>query len=184
MSTFQGPEVADSRMNSKTSDDSYLNAHRKGPRLQLALFCFVFAMTSSGLLGAQSDEMLPDISGMYQFLGPDDTLAILEEEENVNGYVDVVQGEDESDAILSYSIATGRRQKNQIEFTTRRIHQKYYRFRGKVERGQGGTENDPDYLRLVGALDIVTVKGETGEESAQQKQVVFKSLGREQEPEE
>lgn len=153
-------------------------------RFQLILFSSVLAVISGGLLSARSEEMLPDISGMYGFLGPDDTLAILEEEENLNGYVDVMQGEEESDDILSYAIASGTRQRNQIEFSTRKIHQKYYRFRGRVERGQGRTDSDPDYLRLVGSLEVISVNGETGEESVQQNQVVFKSLGRGQESEE
>jgi len=133
---------------------------------------------------AQPAEEILDITGSYQFLTADDTLAILEEEEKLKGYVDVVQGEDESDTILSYPITAGTRKNSQVEFRTGKIHQKYYRFRGKVERGTGRTENDPDYLRLVGALEIVTVNGETGEESAQHMQVVFKSLGREKQPEE
>ena len=122
---------------------------------------------------------IPDITGNYQFLTAADTLAILEEEEKLKGYVDVFQGEDESDAILSYPITAGTRKGMQVEFRTGKIHQKYYRFSGKVERGAGRAENEPDFLRLVGGLEIVTVNGETGEESVQRPHVVFKSLGRE-----
>jgi hypothetical protein len=95
----------------------------------------------------------------------------------------VLQGEDESDAILSYSISLGWRKKNQVEFKTRKIHQKYYRFSGAVQRGSGHTERDPDFLRLVGDLEIITVNPESGEEAAQRMHVVFKSMGPEAEDE-
>ena len=127
-------------------------------------------------LAAAKEEMLPDISGSYQFLTADDTVGLLEEEERLRGYVDVLQGEDESDSILSYALK-GTRKVNQVEFTTKTIHQKYYRFIGRVERGDGKRENDPDYLRLAGTLEIVTVDGETGAETAQRMNVIFKSSG-------
>lgn len=125
-------------------------------------------------LGVAREAMLPDITGSYQFLSADDSLGLLEEEERLRGYIDVVQSEDESDSVLSYNLE-GTRKVNQVEFKTKTIHRKYYRFSGKVERGEGKTENDPDYLRLAGTLEIVTVSGETGEESAQRMNVAFKS---------
>ena len=125
---------------------------------------------------AAKEEMLPDISGSYQFLTADDTLGLLEEEERLRGYIDVVQGEDESDSILSYTLK-GTRKVNQVEFTTKTIHQKYYRFSGRVERGEAKREKDPDYLRLAGTLEILTVNGEISEESVQRMNVIFKSRG-------
>jgi hypothetical protein len=139
-------------------------------------------LLSVGVLRGQEDSgKIEDITGTYQFLSADDTLALLEEEGKLKGYIDVFQGEDESDAILSYAISIGRRKKNQVEFKTQKIHQKYYRFQGTVERGSGHEEADPDYLRLVGDLEIVTVKGETGQEETQTMRVVFKSKGRDEE---
>jgi hypothetical protein len=142
------------------------------PILGLALAAVVLAPR---LAGARED-MLPDMTGSYQFLNAADTLGLLEEEERVRGYIDVAQGEDESDSILSYALE-GTRKVNQVEFKTKSIHRKYYRFSGRVERGEGKAEKDPDYLRLAGTLEIVTVNGETGEESAQRQEVVFKSSG-------
>jgi hypothetical protein len=136
-------------------------------------------LASSDILRAQQDtEEMPDVSGNYSFLTADDNLGLLEEEGKLKGDVDVVQGEDESDAILSYSISSGWRKKNQVEFKTRKIHQKYYRFSGVVQRGSGHEERDPDFLRLVGDLQIITVNSESGEEIAQRKHVIFKSKGR------
>jgi hypothetical protein len=142
------------------------------PILGLALAAVALAPR----LAAAREEMLPDMTGSYQFLAATDTLGLLEEEERVRGYIDVAQGEDESDSILSYTLE-GTRKVNQVEFKTKTIHRKYYRFSGRVERGEGKAEKDPDYLRLAGTLEIVTVNGETGEESAERQNVVFKSSG-------
>jgi hypothetical protein len=123
-------------------------------------------------------EAVPDLSGEYQFLGPDDTLAILEEEGKLKGYIDVYEGEQESDTVLSYEITIGSRQGNHVEFRTSKIHEKYFRFSGSVERGAGRAESDPDYLRLVGNLEIVTLDPESAQERTERRQVVFKSQGK------
>jgi hypothetical protein len=149
---------------------------------RLALLVLPAILLSSGrLCGQQESEEVPDMSGNYSFLAAGDTLALLEEEGKLKGYIDVLQGEDESDAILSYSISLGWRKKNQVEFKTRQIHRKYYRFSGAIQRGSGRRERDPDYLRLVGDLEIITVNPETGEEVSERKHVVFKSMGPEEE---
>ncbi len=127
---------------------------------------------------AQAREEIDDITGRYEFLGADDLLAILEEEGNLKGFVDVVQPEDAmSDAILSYTIVEGTRKKDRVEFKTSTIHRKFYRFSGTVERGAGAQPGEPDYLRLAGELEIVTVRGQSGEEMPERRSVVFKSLG-------
>ena len=131
----------------------------------------------------ETDE-IEDITGRYQFLNAGDTLALLDEEGKLKGYADVLQGEEESDAVLSYPITIGSRKKKNVEFKTAKVHQKYFRFTGTVERGPGHEEADPDFLRLVGDLEIVTTRGESGEEFRQRMHVVFKSKGREQENEE
>ena len=136
---------------------------------------------SPGLVAAPED--IPDVTGKYHFLSADDTLAILEEEGKLKGYVDVYQGEEESDAVLSYPITLGWRKKDHVEFKTGRIHQKYYRFTGAAERGSGHEQADPDYLRLVGDLEIVTVRGDSGQEAVERRRVVFKSMGKNEESE-
>ena len=127
---------------------------------------------------AQAAEGIDDITGKYHFLSADDTLGILEEEGKLKGYIEIAQGEEESDAVLTYEITLGLRKKDHVEFKTNTIHGRYYRFSGKVERGSGGGSDDPDYLRLVGDLETVTVKGDTGQESVDRKHLVLKSLGK------
>ncbi len=131
-----------------------------------------------GLATQQGSDEIRDVSGEYHFLAAEDTLGILEEEGKLKGYVDVYQGEEESDTVLSYPITIGSRKKDHVEFKTGKIHQKYYRFSGTAQRGSGHEEKDPDYLRLVGDLEIVTVKADTGQELVDRRHTIFKSLGK------
>jgi hypothetical protein len=142
------------------------------------LAALVLLCSGRGLRAQRDSNEIEDITGKYHFLSPDDTLAILDEEGKLKGYIDVYQSEEESDAILSYDIVQGTRTNAHVEFTTRKIHRKYYRFSGTVERGKGRGEGDSDYLRLVGDLEIITVKGDSGEEAVHKMQVIFKSLGK------
>jgi hypothetical protein len=151
--------------------------HPFGPAFWLLLVCVPW-LWPGRLRAEKGNEAIRDASGEYHFLNPDDTLGLLEEDGKIKGYIDVYQGEEESDTVLSYPITIGTRQKNHIEFKTGKIHQKYYRFSGTVERGKGHEEAAPDYLRLVGDLEIVTVKPDTGHESTERRRVILQSKGR------
>ena len=134
-------------------------------------------------LDAQDDNpRVDDMTAKYHFLSADDTLAILDEEGRLKGYVEVAQPQEESDDILNYDILEGSRKKTHVEFRTNKIHGKFYRFSGTVERGPGHGEKDPDYLRLTGDVDIVTVNGETGKETVQTVRVILKSFGKSERP--
>lgn len=114
------------------------------------------------------------MTGEYEFLSSENTLAILEEEGKLKGYIDVMQGQDESNDVLSYPLTLGTRKGDYVEFKTAKIHEKYYRFTGSVERGGGRSPKDADFLRLKGDLDIVTADSLTGQERPEQRHVVFK----------
>src|SRR5208283_5408966 len=136
-------------------------------------------------LKAQAEtQPVDDMTAKYHFLSADDTLAILDEEGRLKGYIEVAQPEEESDDILSFDILEGSRKKTHVEFRTNRIHGKFYRFSGTVERGKGHVEKDPDYFRLTGDLDIVTVNADTGKEAVQTVRVTLKSIGKSERPEE
>ena len=153
----------------------------------MLLFCamgatlVVFPVVRSA---GQAAEKIDDISGKYHFLSADDTLGILEEEGKLKGYIEVLQSENESDDFLTYEITSGSRKNDLVEFKTSTIHRKYYRFSGKVERGSGRQPDDPDYLRLVGELETVTVKGDSGQESVDKKHLVLKLIGKSERNEE
>jgi len=173
-----------------TSGPAYFSISRLGSQARpwpgaCALLALSLMLLPLAILGVpQESGEIQDITGRYRFLTDTDTLALLEEEGKLKGYVDVLQGEEESDAILSYPITIGSRKKDRVEFKTGKIHQKYYRFAGTVARGSGRQEQNPDYLRLVGDLEIITVNPESGEEVTERRHVVFKSLGRAAEEEE
>ena len=159
----------------------------RGFRISKPIACVAVlaaVMFSARHLRAQ-DETPPidDMTAKYHFISADDTLAILDEEGRLKGYIEVAQPEEESDDILSYDILEGSRKKNHVEFRTNRIHEKSYRFTGTVERGRGHEEKDADYLRLTGDLQIVTVNSETGKEAVQVMRVTLKSIGKSERPE-
>jgi hypothetical protein len=145
---------------------------------------FVAALIVPAQLLKPQDEAPPvdDMTAKYHFLSPEDTLAILDEEGRLKGYIEVTQPEEESDDFLSFDIQQGSRQKNHVAFRTNRIHGKFYRFSGTVEHGKGHEEKDSDYLHLVGDLDVVSVNADTGKETVQTLRVIFKSLGESERP--
>ncbi|MGH9378692.1 MAG: hypothetical protein ACRD1I_07830, partial [Terriglobia bacterium] len=59
---------------------------------------------------------VPRMTGRYRFLGPEDTLSILQEEGLLKGYIDVFEGDSESDDVLSYQITIGSRKGDHVEF--------------------------------------------------------------------
>jgi hypothetical protein len=151
-------------------------------RSTFVLYIPLLLLSAALVYPQEASQSVPKMTGRYHFLGPQDTLAILQEEDLLKGYIDVYPGENESDVILSYPITIGSRHGNQVEFRTRKIHEKYYRFQGKVERGTGIKPGDPDYLRLVGELQIITQNSVTGEQKVEKQQVVLKSIGKSEGP--
>jgi hypothetical protein len=126
---------------------------------------------------------IPEINTIFHFLNPADTLLIHEEDGKLQGQINAYQSEEESDAILSYLITIGKREKNHVEFKTSKVHERYFRFSGTIERGSGRKDTDPDYLQLAGDLHIIRVQGSTGKETTETRQVILKSLGTNEIPE-
>ncbi|MGH9344359.1 MAG: hypothetical protein ACRD19_11430 [Terriglobia bacterium] len=127
---------------------------------------------------AQATPTVPRMTGRYHFLGSEDSLSILQEEDLLKGYIDVFEGETESDDVLSYPITIGSRKGDHVEFKTRAIHEMFFRFDGTVERGAGKKPGDPDYLQLDGELQTITLNSVTGEQKTVKQQVVLKSIPR------
>ncbi|HKT11593.1 MAG TPA: hypothetical protein VJW77_07185 [Terriglobia bacterium] len=157
-----------------------------GPGLNLRLKAVwvviaLAALSAAGSLKAQSATgQISDITGDYEFLQPYNTLAILQEDQMVKGYIDVLQGESESDAVLSYPITIGERKGDHLDFRTRTIHAMYYRFSGTVQSGKGKSKDDPDFIELVGELQTIQHNSVTNQDKVDKQQVVFKSKGKRQ----
>lgn len=152
------------------------------PAVWLAVLAVVL-LAGSTLNAQEEAQTIDDMTARYHFLSAEDTLAILDEEGRLKGYIEVSQPEEESDDILSYDIVEGSRDKTHVKFRTNKIHGKFYRFSGEVERGKGHQAKDPDYFRLIGDLDIVTVNADTGKEAVQTVRVTLKSFGKSERPE-
>ena len=164
------------------SSDSSRGFRLSKPLGWLAVLTVV--LLAGSILKAQDQtQPIDDMTAKYHFLSADDTLAILDEEGRLKGYIEVAQPEEESDDVLSFDIVEGSRNKTHVKFRTNRIHGKFYRFSGTVERGKGHEEKDPDYLHLIGDLEIVTVNGDTGKETVQTVRVTLKSFGKSERPE-
>ena len=148
------------------------------------VIAIVATFAAWGRLQAQTPgSQIQDITGDYDFLKPYNTLAILQEDQMLKGYIDVLQGESASDDVFSYPITIGERKGDHIEFRTVKIHEKYYRFSGTVQRGKGKKKGDPDYLELVGELQTIQSNSVTHQDTVVRTQVIFKSKGRvEREP--
>lgn len=142
-------------------------------RLAVLVFSAVF-LPILALAGVSSGSDVPDMSGEYESLSAESTLGILEEEGKLKGYIDVAQGEDESDAVLTFQITQGTRQGDRVQFKTAKIHERYYRFSGSVERGHGHTDHDADFLRLVGDLETVQIDASSGQEHVETRHEVLK----------
>lgn len=149
---------------------------RQGRKVFLSSLVLILLGAWSAQGAQQAGKEIEEINTEFRFLGPQDTLLLHEEEGKLSGQIDAYQNSDESDDILTYDLTLGSRKNDHVEFKTAAIHRKYYRFSGSVERGSGHEEKDADYLRLTGDLEIITVRGDSGEESVERKQVVLKSL--------
>ncbi len=149
--------------------------------LQLAVMVISIGVIFCPAAKPQSQAAKPavsDITGQYDFLTPENTLAILDEDGMLKGYIDVFQGDEESDALLSYQITIGSRKADQVAFRTQKIHEKYYRFSGTAQRGTGKAPGDSDYLQLTGELQTITENSVTEKQTIDRQKVVFKSKSR------
>jgi hypothetical protein len=166
-----------------TAPPRFSRGHRISKPLACLAVLAAIVLLARHLPAQDEGPPIDDITAKYHFLAMDDTLAILDEEGRLKGYIEAAQPEEESDDFLNYDIVDGSRKKNHVEFRTNKIHAKFFRFSGTVERGKGHEEKDADYLHLTGKLEIVTVNMETGKEKVQVVQVTFKSIGKSERPE-
>ena len=155
-------------------------ARRRGWNWKLAcsFALFLLAYPPAKCSFAQGASILDDITAKYHFLSEGDVLGLLDEDGKLKGYIEVTQGAEESEDVLTFEIVGGVRTKDHVEFKTNIIHRRYYRFSGKVERGSGRGPDDPDFLRLVGDVETVTVLGDSGKESVKKTHLLLKSLGK------
>jgi hypothetical protein len=98
-----------------------------------------------------------DISGMYSFLKEGEFVQINLEKSAVSGYISRM-GESESDrgVFLDQFFDKAQIQGHEVSFTTKQLHNIWYEFKGKFERGPGKTKADDGYYVLRGTLKEFT----------------------------
>ena len=153
-------------------------------RLLLALVCLaamVLAQAGSPSPAKHSSDngsaaSPGDFSGTYSFLREGEDLQINVQNGKLDGFVSRY-GETESDksVLLQHFIEKSSLTKDEISFTTSKIHGVWFEFKGRVRRGGGRTAAEEGYYVLEGTI----TRYETGADkktSAKSRQVTFRSL--------
>ena len=148
------------------------------PACTVVLIGLVMILDVIVVHGQQKRE-IEDITGRYSFLEPDDLLGILDEDGELRGFIEVLQGKDESDDIFSYTITRGVREGNQINFKTDTIHGITYRFSGKVQIGKARNPTQRGFMLLVGTIQIEKNVSLAGKGKTEERRVVLESLASE-----
>src|SRR5579862_6222246 len=114
-------------VNGTMKSASEVDGHPKIAALVAGLAVLAIVCLAGGNLRAQMEERpIDDITAKYHFLSTDDTLAILDQEGKLKGYIEVHQDDQESDDFLNYNIVDGTRKKLHVEFRTNKIHGRFY----------------------------------------------------------
>jgi len=118
-----------------------------------------------------------DFSGMYSFLKEGEFLQINVDNSAVSGYISRM-GETDSDSgvFLDQFFDKVQIQGHDVSFITKPLHNIWYDFKGKFERGPGKTKLDDGYYVLRGTLKEVTLD-ENKKPVAHSREVELKSLG-------
>ena len=124
----------------------------------------------------QQKREIEDITGRYSFLKTDDLLGILDEDGELRGFIEVLQEDDESDDIFSYTITRGIREGNHINFKTDTIHGITYRFSGKVQINKSRDPTQRGFMLLVGTIRIDKNLSLAGKGKTEERRVVLESL--------
>src|ERR1051326_7870353 len=142
-----------------------------------------FAVRGQSKPGRQDSQKNPlstpaeDFSGMYSFLKEGEFLQINVEKSGVSGYISRM-GETDSDngVFLDQFFDKVQIQGHDVSFTTKPLHNIWYDFKGKFERGPGKSKLDDAYYVLRGTLKEFTLD-ENKKAVAHSREVELKSLG-------
>lgn len=118
-----------------------------------------------------------DISGMYSFLKEGEFVQINLEKSVVSGYISRM-GETESDrgVFLDQFFDKAQIQGHEVSFVTKPLHNTWYEFKGKFDRGPAKSKVDDGYYILRGTLKELSLD-ENKKTVARSREVELKSLG-------
>jgi hypothetical protein len=140
-----------------------------------------FAVRGQGKAGEQENNRTAstpaeDISGMYSFLKEGEFVQINLEKSGASGYISRM-GDSESDrgVFLDQFFDKVQVQGHDVSFTTKTLHNTWYEFKGKFERGPAKTKADDGYYILRGTLKECSLD-ENKKTVAHAREVELKSL--------
>ncbi len=141
-----------------------------------------FAVRGQSKTGEQDSRSIAastpaeDISGMYSFLKEGEFVQINLEKNLVSGYVSRM-GDTESDrgVFLDQFFDKAQIQGHEVSFTTKPLHNIWYEFKGKFERGPTKTKADDGYYVLRGTLKELSLD-ENKKTVSHSREVELKSL--------
>jgi hypothetical protein len=127
--------------------------------------------------GAAPSTPADDISGMYSFLKEGEFIQITLENGNVTGYISRM-GDSENDrgVFLDQFFEKASIQDHEVSFTTRPLHDVWFEFKGKYERGPAKTKVEDGYYLLRGTLKQYST-GDNKNTVSRSREVEFRMLG-------
>ncbi|MCI0351753.1 MAG: hypothetical protein L0Z53_20220 [Acidobacteriales bacterium] len=153
-----------------------IRIHRNLRALTL-LFALVAiaAIVNAGEAKTRNASEFQNISGTYSFLREGELIEFNLQEGQIIGDVQRFGSTDaDRGVLLTHFFDKASLNKDRLEFTTKTVHGIYYRFTGRIERGEGKTRADEDYYRMVGTL--TEYSSDAGKKvSARKREATFKS---------
>ena len=127
-------------------------------------------------IAQQAAKAQHDYSGTYSFVKDGETLQLNIDNGKVDGFVSRL-GDLESDkgTFIDQFFTKAELKGEQLTFTTKPVHNVWFEFRGKIERGPGKTRADDKYYVLKGKL-IRYYTDPQKNTTAEERTVVFESL--------
>ena len=117
-----------------------------------------------------------DITGMYSFLKDGEFVQINLDQDKISGYISRL-GETDSDRgeVLDQFFTKAALSGHDISFTTKAVHNIWFEFKGRFERGPAKTKAEDSYYVVRGTLTEYSGTGDKA--SSRSREVEFKWLG-------
>jgi hypothetical protein len=149
--------------------------------LRAALVLLLLAVMSAAQTKPAPRSAAPDYSGRYSFLQEGEDLQLDITDGKVDGYISRLgDSETDRDTVLNHYLAKASLTGDKLTFTSKQVHAVWYEFTGTIGRGPAKTRAEDGYYQIAGTL--IEHRQKNGkEESARQRQVVFKLFADESE---
>ena len=153
----------------------------KSQTLRIAFVLCLLAVMLAAQAKPAPKNAAPDYSGRYSFLQEGEDLQLDITDGKVDGYISRLgDSETDRDTVLNHYLAKASLTGDKLTFTSKPVHAVWYEFSGTIGRGPAKNRAEDGYYQIVGTL--IEHRQKNGkEESARQRQVVFKLFADESE---